>query len=75
MYENPFAGDDEEETEMEIGTESTGMDVVDSVTPIGKGSGTGQISGSKIDRGDSYVLHFYDLAARKPHSLYQFIKS
>ena len=28
-----------------------------------------------MDRGDSYVLHFYDLAARKPHSLYEFVKA
>ena len=29
----------------------------------------------RMDRGDSYVLHFYDLAARKPHSLYEFVKA
>ena len=75
MYENPLSGDDEVETEMEI--EGDGMevevDVVGGATP-GKGPGSGQ-SKPKIDRGDNFVLHFYDLAARKPHSLYQFVKA
>ena len=71
MYENPLSGDDEDGTEMEI--ENDGMEVIGDATP-GKGPGSAQ-SKPKIDRGDNFVLHFYDLAARKPHSLYQFVKA
>ena len=71
MYENPLSGSDEDETEMDI--ESDGMEVVRGATQ-GKEPGSAQ-SKPKVDRGDNFVLHFYDLAARKPHSLYQFVKA
>ena len=28
-----------------------------------------------IDRGDQFVLHFYDVAAQKPHTMYRFCRS
>ena len=27
-----------------------------------------------VDRGDQFVLHFYDLAAKKPHTQYKFAR-
>ena len=88
MYENPFAGSDDvtenenddendgkmdvEHTAQTISTVTTENTVSESGIKIQDPSGNGNKS---MDRGDSYVLHFYDLAARKPHSLYEFVKA
>lgn len=83
MYENPFAAMEEEES-----NDKESMDVVtdpshhkaETAAKTGMEAGTGTVGEAekrkpRVDRGDNYVLHFYDLAARKPHSLYQFVKA
>ena len=77
MYENPFA-----EMEEERGTDDESMDVATDPTQyeVETAIATATEAGAKkrkprVDTGDNYVLHFYDLAARKPHSLYQFVKA
>lgn len=83
MYENPFAGMEEDknndEQSMDVVTDPTHHKAATAVeTGIETGTGTveeGEKRKPTVDRGDNYVLHFYDLAARKPHSLYQFVKA
>lgn len=88
MYENPFAGgDDEAEDSMDVDPAPASHTASASasagaagVEGDGEGAGASGVAGSagkgpRVDRGDNYVLHFYDLAARKPHSLYQFVKA
>ena len=59
MFENPLADDDE-------GRE------------VGEAAGEHQpaAEGKKVavDRGDRFVLHFYDLAAKTPHTMYKFAR-
>ena len=81
MYENPFAEMEEdnsnEEQLMDVVTDPTHHKAA-TATETGIETGTvGEAEKRKprVDRGDNYVLHFYDLAARKPHSLYQFVKA
>ena len=71
MYENPLAGSDNDEDDMEVEMD-TGSASATTGSVSGGGVGTGK---GKVDRGDNFVLHFYDLAAKKPHSLYEFVKS
>ena len=80
MYENPFAESEEDERN----NEEEFMDVVTDPTEhktkaeAEREAGVGAEAEKRkprVDRGDNYVLHFYDLAARKPHSLYQFVKA
>jgi hypothetical protein len=70
MYENPLVGDDSEVT-----GEGEGA------SPAGKQAGKlsheqeqKQKQRSAIGPEDSYVLHFYDLSARKPHTMYKFMR-
>ena len=73
MYENPLAGSNNDEDDMEVEMD-TG--IASATTGAGSVSGGGVGTGKgKVDRGDNFVLHFYDLAAKKPHSLYEFVKS
>ena len=88
MYENPFAESEEERsneecmdvvtepTQHKAGTETDSAMETEIRTGIEAVAGTGiEKRKPRVDRGDNYVLHFYDLAARKPHSLYQFVKA
>ena len=85
MYENPFAEMEEERSNdvefMDVVTDPTHHKAATATTAgieTETGTGTvGEVEKRKpiVDRGDNYVLHFYDLAARKPHSLYQFVKA
>lgn len=90
MYENPFAESEEERSNeecMDVVTDPTQHKAgteIDSAMETETGTGIEAVAGAvagiekrkpRVDRGDSYVLHFYDLAARKPHSLYQFVKA
>jgi hypothetical protein len=84
MYENPFAETEEERNNeecMDVVTDPTQHKAgteIDSAMEIGTGIEAGaaiEKRKPRVDRGDNYVLHFYDLAARKPHSLYQFVKA
>ena len=73
MYENPLAGSDNDEDDMEVEMDTgSASATTGSGSVSGGGVGTGK---GKVDRGDNFVLHFYDLAAKKPHSLYEFVKS
>ena len=83
MYENPFAEMEEERSNdeefMDVVTDATHNKAA-TTTETGIETGTGTVGEAekrkpRVDRGDNYVLHFYDLAARKPHSLYQFVKA
>jgi hypothetical protein len=86
MYENPFAETEEERSDEEsmdvvtdptqhkAGTEIDSAMETETGTRIEAGAGIEKRK-PRVDRGDNYVLHFYDLAARKPHSLYQFVKA
>ena len=84
MYENPFAETEEDRSDeecMDVVTDPTQHKAGAAIDPAmetrtGAGAGA-EIEKRKprVDRGDNYVLHFYDLAARKPHSLYQFVKA
>ena len=73
MYENPLAGSDNDEDDMEVEMDTNSASATTGAGSVsGGGVGTGK---GKVDRGDNFVLHFYDLAAKKPHSLYEFVKS
>lgn len=73
MYENPLAGSDNDEDDMEVEMDTGSASATTGAGSVsGGGVGTGK---GKVDRGDNFVLHFYDLAAKKPHSLYEFVKS
>lgn len=69
MYENPLIGQNDEDSmdlDTKDDTNNDEMEVENKPEKEGKKT--------VVDRGDQFVLHFYDLAARKPHSLYQFEK-
>jgi hypothetical protein len=77
MYENPFSGsDDETDDIMDVDhapEQHPAQHTASTASAAGGGDGAAKVP--RVDRGDNFVLHFYDLAARKPHSLYQFVKA
>jgi hypothetical protein len=77
MYENPFSGsDDETDDSMDVDhapEQHTAQHTASAAAVASVGDGAAKLP--RVDRGDNFVLHFYDLAARKPHSLYQFVKA
>lgn len=84
MYENPFSGSDDEAEdsmdvdhapEQETAAPHTAQHTASAAATVGGGGDNVAAKVPRVDRGDNYVLHFYDLAARKPHSLYQFVKA
>ena len=75
MYENPLFEEEETETDdMQVDGMEVGNTTVMN-TAANAATNQSTVKGPSVDRGDKFVLHFYDLAARKPHSLYQFVKS
>ena len=65
-----------EEDDVDESARGVAMMTVDT-DDVGPSTKTNEETGNKrtiVDRGDQFVLHFYDLAAKKPHTQYKFAR-